>query len=195
MTGTRETAPARARRELAAAAAACVVGAMLAFVASSRSWASVTLVQAGAPSETVRIEGAESAPAVRALALVGLAGAVAIVATRRGVRALVGAVLLATGVAVAVAAARGGAAAVTAATDAVVGGGTGRYLGTGWPWVAGIGGMAIAAAGLLTLARGRAWPGLSGRYDRQRPSAPAAEARADRRGMWDALDRGDDPTQ
>jgi uncharacterized membrane protein (TIGR02234 family) len=187
--------PATARGELAAAAGACVLGAMLAFVASSRSWASATLVQAGVLAEPVRVDGAEAAPVVRALALVGLAGAVAVAATRRALRVLVGAVLLATGIGVAVAAALGGAGAATTAADAVADDRGASAAVTAWPWVAGVGGVVIAAAGLLTVVRGRGWPGLSSRYDRRRPSGPADPGGADRRGMWEALDRGDDPTR
>ncbi len=55
-----------------------------------------------------------------------------------------------------------------------------------------LGGLAVAAAGALTVVRGKEWPGLAARYDR--PSRPAGKPQTDAQ-VWDALDRGDDPTR
>jgi hypothetical protein len=54
------------------------------------------------------------------------------------------------------------------------------------------GGVLLAAAGLLTVVRGRRWPGMSARYDR--PGTAPPPAGDDPASMWKALDRGDDPT-
>jgi hypothetical protein len=53
------------------------------------------------------------------------------------------------------------------------------------------GGVLLAAAGLLTIARGRRWPGMSARYDRPGAAPPTGD---DPASLWKALDRGDDPT-
>ncbi|MBO0816301.1 MAG: Trp biosynthesis-associated membrane protein, partial [Actinobacteria bacterium] len=71
--------------------------------------------------------------------------------------------------------------------------------------LAAAGGLAVAAAGVLTAWRGTTWPGMSARYDR--PGAGAAAARtgsgdgtaarqpgSDPAGMWELLNRGVDPT-
>lgn len=52
------------------------------------------------------------------------------------------------------------------------------------------GGVLIAAAALWSALRGRQWPAMGGRYDR----TPGPEASSSRRAVWDALDRGSDPT-
>jgi uncharacterized membrane protein (TIGR02234 family) len=86
----------------------------------------------------------------------------------------------------------------------------------GVPWRAALfaGAAAIIVAGLLTIWRGRRWPVMSGRYERQpspggapprpggappRPgrSAPVSPAPApplDQAALWDSITRGDDPT-
>jgi hypothetical protein len=54
-----------------------------------------------------------------------------------------------------------------------------------------VGGVLLAASGLLTAVRGRRWPGMSSRYERPGPARPATD---DPASLWKALDRGDDPT-
>jgi uncharacterized membrane protein (TIGR02234 family) len=107
---------------------------------------------------------------------------------------LVGVVLLATGAGVlgAVVSALG-----TVAAEELPGQ-TGADAGqvTAWPFVTAAGGLLLLAAGLLTVAAGRSWPALGQRYE-----APAAEAapqapseQLTEKGLWEALDRGEDPT-
>jgi uncharacterized membrane protein (TIGR02234 family) len=76
----------------------------------------------------------------------------------------------------------------------------------GWPWIALAAAALVVVGGATTIVRGRAWSGLSGRYD-----APNAEDRAPGTGRaappggstgtvdedvaWDALSRGEDPTK
>ena len=54
-------------------------------------------------------------------------------------------------------------------------------------WAA-VGGL--VAAGVTISARGRGWPPLGARYD----TSPAADRGDDPRQLWQALDRGEDPT-
>jgi uncharacterized membrane protein (TIGR02234 family) len=76
-----------------------------------------------------------------------------------------------------------------------VAGGAVAHLAAGWPLATVLGGLLVAAAGGLTLARGRDWPGMGARYDRPSGSARPGSARPETEAaLWDALDRGDDPT-
>jgi len=188
------------RRGLAAAVLLCLVGAFLVLVATGRVWASVQVPTAIVSDvQSVTVTGAQVVAGTRALGLVGLAGVLALVATRRTGRLVVGALLVLTGAAVvaAVLGADAGKAAVRAAgalgtgpaaQDAVV-------RGTAWPSVTALGGGLLVLAGLLTVLRGRSWPGLGQRYEAPAGSpADASGPASSERGLWEALDRGDDPT-
>jgi uncharacterized membrane protein (TIGR02234 family) len=61
------------------------------------------------------------------------------------------------------------------------------------------GGLVLLAAGALTVVRGRHWPGMSSRYETpaaraSRETASVREQSTTPKGLWDALDRGEDPT-
>ena len=146
----------------------------------------------------VEVTGRQLSPAVPALALVGLAGALALLATRAAGRRLAGLLLVLAGFGVAAAAFAGSANAVTALMDEA-----GVAVGTrtapitppdrsAWPWVAASGGALVALAGGLAAVRGPRWPVLSGRYDA--PGGPGRTRPSTGDGMWAALDRGEDPT-
>ncbi|WP_247685470.1 Trp biosynthesis-associated membrane protein [Micromonospora sp. C31] len=169
----------------------CVAGAGLALWASTRTWA-VELTARPTPLPPVRDArtGAGLLPWLPALALVGLAGGGAVLATRGRARRLLGGLLCGLGVAVAA----GGGYGLVAAFDGEVA----RH----WPAICLLGGVLATAGGLLTALRGRRWPAMGARYER-RPagdSAPAARGGAGRvtgrhtTEAWDALDRGEDPT-
>jgi uncharacterized membrane protein (TIGR02234 family) len=95
----------------------------------------------------------------------------------------------------------------------------GSVSSTAWPYVTVGGAILLAMAGIYTLVRGREWTGLSNRYEREGASTDAAansaspvdvaatatavagaqEAGKDAvehspRDLWDALNRGADPT-
>ncbi|MCL9796963.1 Trp biosynthesis-associated membrane protein, partial [Frankia sp. AgKG'84/4] len=137
--------------------------------------------------------GGTLAPACTALALVGLAAAVAIVATRRVGRTVVGVLALAAGIGIIYLAGRVGADPLAAAraTDTVAQFSLGgradisEVRGTAAPWLAVLGGVLLTAAGMLAAVRGRRWPAMSGRY--QARDARPVDA-------WDAIERGHDPT-
>jgi hypothetical protein len=184
----------RFRRQLAVVVLACAAGAVLALVAAARPWA-VELAVRPAPLPDLRTErtGGDRYPWLPALAWVGLAGAGAVLATRGTVRRLLGGLLMLAGAGV-VAGAAGGAGAGGSPV---------------WPVLAGLGGLAVVAAGAAAVLRGSRWPAMSARYERpaSSPEPPTPEpaapgpAVADREGpaarpelLWDALDRGEDPT-
>jgi uncharacterized membrane protein (TIGR02234 family) len=179
------------RRELSAAGLLCLLGAVLVLVAAGRTWTSLD-VPAGplAGAREVGSTGAELVPGVRALGLAGLAGVVALVATRRAGRVVVGVVLLLVGAGTVAAVVLPDLASATLRAQ----GADGRVATRAWPSVTAAGGLLVAAAGGLTVLRGRSWPAMGQRYET--PGAPgAAPAQpAGERSLWEALDRGEDPT-
>ncbi len=81
---------------------------------------------------------------------------------------------------------------------------TGDVALTAWPAVCLFGGLLVLAAGGLVLVRGPRWRSLDARYEAPgaatRAATPAATADPDvgsppaERALWEALDRGEDPT-
>lgn len=212
MTGTGERpAPgrSRARRELTFALALCAAGSAVALLAATRGWVTVRLPRPS-PLSPVVVEGSGRTvePVVPALAVVGLAGVVGLLATRRAGRAVVGALLAAAGLAVVVGAlahlpapSQADALTLLDAHGPVVGLRSDAAVSARshplWPVLAACGGLALCTGGTVTLLRSRTWPGMSGRYDRAgaRGGVAARPARAaSSHELWDALDRGEDPT-
>ena len=66
----------------------------------------------------------------------------------------------------------------------------------GEAWSVVTGGVLLVLAGAGTAWRATRWPSMSGRYDAGARAAAAAGANPTRRShdLWDALDRGEDPT-
>jgi len=196
----------RSRRELTVAVLLCLLGAFVVLVGAGNAWTRVDLL-AGAVTDarTVGLEGTELAPGVRALGLVGLAGVVALAATRRTGRLVVGLLLVATGAGVVATVLGTDTTGPTLASDQVRGAGgevAGDVTTTVWPAVTVLGAALLVLAGLLVAARGRSWAALSTRYDapavregrvEAAPEPGQAEARA-QRALWESLDRGEDPT-
>jgi hypothetical protein len=186
-----------ARRGLATAVLACVVGAGIALFAATRTWSTTTQRQAPPlPDKLVHHTGGSLIGWLPALALVGLAGAGALLATRGIGRTIIGVLLVIVGLGV-----------VGGAID-------GLDMAAGvWPVFVGVGGLGIAWSGLAALRSGATWPAMGARYERSAaPAGPtdgsaggSAVAPADRAAtagrrprthasMWDDLDRGVDPT-
>ncbi|GGL10194.1 hypothetical protein Sme01_32450 [Sphaerisporangium melleum] len=199
-------APARggARRALAAWVVVSAASAGLVLAAAGRTW--VRAAYSGGPGGGTRLElsGGELAPVLTPLALACLAAVVAVLATRGLWRKGVGVLTALLGAAIAVAAWR----AVSPAAVAQVAGTRGALTGVPglvtstvqpWPALAVAGGALLTAAGALAVVSGGRWPGMSERYERR--AAPAGtRAGAGRpggseRSLWDALDRGLDPTE
>jgi uncharacterized membrane protein (TIGR02234 family) len=219
------------RREYVAVLAAGAVGAALVLLAAGRPWVHALVV--GTPGQARISPSARSvAPAVSGLGLLALASVVAVVATRRVGRLIVGslAALAGLGILASVAttvldpegAVHDAAVAAAGLTSPTVD----HVTVTGWPLVAAVGALLILFSGLCGVLLGSRWPVMSGRYERSpdtgvptgpgrpgqhdRPGTSPASTERDRsasrpgdgprrggtgeRHMWDALDRGEDPT-
>jgi uncharacterized membrane protein (TIGR02234 family) len=201
-------------REKIAAALLAAAGAALVLASDGRGWASATVT---APVRlSAQATGSSLTPLPYALGLAALAGAVALFAVRRIGRYLVGAVQLSAGLgtvaAVAANLGRLDSAQLARIAEQTLGASAaqlGPVDNTAWPYVTITGGVLVALSGVLTLVRGRSWSGLSSRYERQsaapaaavssaKPRSPVASASAaaepTSRDLWDALNRGTDPT-
>ncbi len=172
-----------------------VLGAVLVLTAVSRVWAA-----GKAGGLAVEVTGSAVSGLPGGLALVGLASAVAVFAVRGVGKAVVGALVTLAGLGAAVAAVVGatGAGALNgeaAKKLALVSAQAEQVSHTAWPWVAALGGLLLAVAGLLTVRYGRDWPAMGSRYDAPaRKATPKAQGAGTPAELWQALDRGEDPT-
>jgi uncharacterized membrane protein (TIGR02234 family) len=178
--------PPAARGELWGWLALTVLGCLLVLLAAGRDW-----VRVGHPAATSPA-GGDLSPVLTPVALAGLAGVVAVLATKGMGRRAVGGLLALCGA--------GAAWGTWAALDgATVTGWVSEHnalrgalpwdLVPIWPILSGAGAVLMIAGGVLAILRGGRWAGMSARYERS-PAAPPDDGKA----LWDALDRGDDPT-
>jgi len=178
-------------------AACSLLGSGLVLVAVARTWVSYDVAAlAPLPGRRIEVRGTALAPGLAALGWLGLAAVAALAATRGWGRQLVGLVLAACGVGVIAMTAAVLADPAAAVRDASPEGAPDRFpvsLGGG-PWGVVGGGVLLLLAGLVITARGRRWSGMGARYDAPGPesSAPVAATEAQ---VWQALDRGEDPTE
>ncbi len=196
-----------ARREFTLAVVLTAVAGVLGLLAGGRTWVDLLVVRAAPlPPVTEAVSGAAAAPLVPGLALVVLAGAVGLLATRRWGRAGIGLVILAAGTAMAAAAAPwvGDLApgrALDVAVDVGLPAGVVEVSGGSGALLAVLSGSLAALLGIATLARSRRWPVMGARYDapaadQAAPASPAPEHEPlSDRATWEALDRGEDPTR
>ncbi|MFI5527952.1 TIGR02234 family membrane protein [Kitasatospora sp. NPDC051853] len=186
----------KGRRMLGVMLGCTVVGAVLVLTAVSRVWAEGT---AGGQL-AVEATGSAVSGLPGGLALVGLASAVAVFAVRGVGKLVVGALLTLAGLGAAVAAVLGAtdSAALHAAAAgklALVSASAEQVSHTAWPWVAFAGGLLLAVAGALTIRHGRSWPAMGSRYEAPaRKAAPKTKGSGTPADIWQALDRGEDPT-
>jgi LPXTG-motif cell wall-anchored protein len=168
------------RRGLAVAVGLCIAGSAIALLAATRTWTE-TLTRRPAPLPPAHTPhtGTSQLGWLVAIALVALAGAGALLATRNGVRVGLGALLGLVGVAI-----LGGGIDGLRIADG------GRLV---WPVLVMVGGVLVAMAGMRAMRHGASWPAMGAKYER-----PAGAVKADKpvtdATMWDDLDRGVDPT-
>ncbi|MEV6207765.1 TIGR02234 family membrane protein [Kitasatospora sp. NPDC051914] len=193
-------APKTGRRSLALMLLLTAVGALLVLTSTGRTWAEGVVSGTAGGRLEVSATGSRLTGLPTGLALAALAAAVAVFAVRGAARTAVGVLTALAGLGVVAGAVIGatdtaGLNAEAAGRLALAGARAEEISRTGWPWVAAAGGVLLAAAGLLTVLAGRAWPAMGARYEaptrkaaaRPRPTDSAAE-------LWKALDRGEDPT-
>ncbi|MFB9239718.1 Trp biosynthesis-associated membrane protein [Plantactinospora siamensis] len=175
-------------RGLAYAVLALVAGAGLALYAATRTWSVERIARPPLPPTRVTHTGGALLPWLPALAVVALAGAGALLATRGRPRRFLGAGLTLAGLGVA---AGGGYALAGGATPA-----TGGAVSATWPALSLLGGLLAAAGAALAARYGHRWPAMGARYERagSRPAPDGRVAAGNTREAWDALDRGEDPT-
>jgi uncharacterized membrane protein (TIGR02234 family) len=200
------------RRTFRLALLLLAVGAAMLLLGYARPWATALVRQEGLPTVTFELTGREIEPAGAAAAVLALAGIAGLIAMRAVGRVVSGAVLLVAGLGAAAGAVLFGAGSgsraevVRLVSDRVGLDVEPTVSTTSWWLSAVVGGLLVAAAGALAVARGRRWPQLGRRYERDggagpagpagpRPSSAAsAPVSAGATAAWDALDQGIDPT-
>jgi uncharacterized membrane protein (TIGR02234 family) len=186
-----------------------LLGAALVLLVATRDWQTITTVRARPFSaDVLGASGRTLDGAPTALALVALAGVVAVLATKGVVRRVVGALVALAGVGIvwrsiaaapAVGASR--AAGLVRAKHETVGGAAvvAQHVTVhpAWPVLSAVGGLLVLTAGVLVVWHGGRWGAMSARYERPAGAdvedAERSRARADA-ALWTALERGDDPT-
>jgi uncharacterized membrane protein (TIGR02234 family) len=196
-----EAARRTGRRELTITVLIALLGGVIAWASAGRSWATGV---AGVTPNTLKVaaSGDDLSAGVTALGLTALAGALALFATQRLARRLVGVLLIAAGAGAAVYAfgERGASHASRVLADkAAAKGFATRSMDahmTSWWALAAFGGVLVVLAGVAAVVRGATWPGMSSRYENAATKAAARAAdTGSAKDLWDALDRGEDPTE
>ncbi|MFC4064268.1 Trp biosynthesis-associated membrane protein [Actinoplanes subglobosus] len=167
-----------------AAVASGLAGGGLALYAATRVWVAEVEQRPGLSDLRTEQTGADLQPWLIGLAVVALAGTGALLATRGVARRLLGGLLALAGAGVVVGAVLARAGADPGVASPV------------WPIACACGGAAVVVGGVLAARHGHRWSAMSSRYER-RPAAPAeveTAGPAAGRDLWDALDRGEDPT-
>ena len=190
-----------------------LVGSGLALSASTQTWYTLHLTAAAGHAAAVSATGSNSAPAVAALSLAGIAFAVALSLAGRVLRYVLGVLglVLAASIigssAAAIADPAGSSIAVVTKATGIAGDASVRAViastdPTAWPALSLAGGILVAVAALAVLAFAHTWPTASRRYGAVKGAAQPASNDSDARlsardaavDDWDELSRGDDPT-
>jgi len=158
------------QRQLGSSVAGCLAGAALALYGATRVWSVQVTERPGLTSLRSATTGAAEAPWLIGLALVALAGAGALLATRGLPRRLLGALLAMVGAGLVAAAITGRAGLDPGAAGAGA---------TFWPIVCGLGGGLVGWAGVSAARHGHSWPSMGSRYERRPVPSPAARLAAD----------------
>ena len=191
----------RRGRQLGVVAILAVAGAALAAVAAAVTWWSADYLDSLSGAVTIGATGGATVPELIPLALVGLAGFGAALATHGVFRRVIGVVISLCGLGIAIRSGMSFATEPGALVEQLTrpadraGGATVHPLG---PVLALLGGLLLAAAGVLVVLGLGARQRMSSRYDRTTGTPTAAgtrsEGTSDPSDWWKALDAGADPT-
>lgn len=151
--------------------------------------------------QAVDVTGGSAAPAVLALAVVGLAASLATALSSRWVRLITGPVLILSGLGAAASAVLAYGDPVEASRSSIVGatgiaGAAVQAEATLWPLLAALPALGLVGVGLVVLTVGGRWSSNQRyrRVDRSGSADRAANPLDDPAAAWDALSRGEDPT-
>ncbi|HEV7204447.1 MAG TPA: Trp biosynthesis-associated membrane protein [Jatrophihabitans sp.] len=196
------------RREFVLALGLDLSGAAGALLIALRTWQVVTTPRPHPLRDDVlQLTGRTVDGAPTALALVALAGVVAVLATRGVPRRLLGAALVLAGIGIvwrslaatgAVSPGRARALVAEKHPTVTIDAGVVPTVTTNAAW-AGLSvgcGLLVLVAGLLVVSRGHRWQAMAARYERapSRDADPEADRAKAAASLWTALDRGEDPT-
>lgn len=180
-----------------------LLGAAGALLIAAQHWQTITTRRpAPLQDDVLDLSGRTVDAAPTALALVALAGVVAVLATRGVVRRVVGGVLALAGLALAWRGIVSAGAVSTRRARSLVSehhatvdvSGTVPHVAThpAWPVLTVVAGVLVAVSGALVAWRGHHWQVMSTRYEAQpTPETDPAKTAAT---LWNRLDRGEDPT-
>lgn len=181
----------KSRREVTVAFVLCAAGAGLALWAVTQPWGT-QLVERVAPLPAISktVSGRDAAPIAAALALVGLAGALALLALKRIGRTVLGAFVALCGLGMVVDAISGLTGAVLRPTT------TSMTVSVTpvWGVLAVVGGVLVLLGGLLVAVRARTWSAPK-RYELPSTDHKVTAGVSSDAETWDAMDRGEDPTR
>ncbi|GAB3858717.1 Trp biosynthesis-associated membrane protein [Dactylosporangium cerinum] len=162
------------RRGLTVTTLATAVASAVVLFAATRNWDAIMTHQVSPlPPMTDYRTGSEMSPWLPALGAVGLAGAGALLATRRKLRTVVGGLLALTGIGI-----------IGAVIETLQ-----HRIDVGWPILTLVAAATIVAAGAVVIRSSDTWPEMGARYER-----PESTPKPGQTQLWDALDRGEDPT-
>lgn len=179
------------------------LGGLGAVVAYGATWVTATVpVFAGEPTPTriVELTGSMLIPFGSAAGWVGLASMAGVIATRSWGRVGIGVIAALAGAAAGVPAIAFLLSRGPLVNSALDGDEASAVQGNAWWLIAALSGLAVMASGLLTARFGRTWSAMSSRYERERGTQGREDEGGGEQGrggslqMWDALDRGEDPT-
>lgn len=166
------------------------------------TWITASAPVLGGGTTHMPVTGTDTAPAVLALAVVGLAASLATAITSRLIRFVTGPVIALAGIGAAIAALAARSDPAVRAQGAVaertgIAGGQVQAQMTSWPLLAAGLAVLLAVLGVLVLLDGGSWR-REVRYERDaaRPAVPAEQdPMEDPAAAWDALSRGEDPSR
>jgi hypothetical protein len=145
-----------------------------------------------APTTSEQFSGTNLVGFGGAAGWVCLAAVGGVIATRSWGRTFVGAIAFLAGAAAGVGAFTFWLSRGPLVEAALEGGEAISVTGNVWWIVACLGGLTVMITGVLTVLRGRRWPALGRRYERATPSDVTPSSATE---MWDAMNRGEDPTR